>query len=368
MSHNRSNNAERLEQLRTRVKIDRDGVNSISSSDFPFHSSNVYPEFDSIEIFRKKLKIKVIKKSQFEMEFDLIGVDAAIANALRRVMIAEVPTMAIEKVYIYDNTSIIQDEVLAHRLGLIPIKVDPDLFYFKHENERPTDMNTIVFKINHECRYNPRAREDESDPKQLYIGHNLLSSSLIWDPKGEQAERFTDNPIKPVHDDILIAQMRPGQRMELEAHCEKGIGKEHAKWSPVATATYRLMPEIIVKEEITGDLADKFAACFSKGVIDVVEKEINDEMVKTAKVVNPRLDTVSREVLRHKEFDNKVELTRIRDHFIYTVESTGILESERIFIDAIHIMQTKCSRLLLALENKLKELEDERNMMSLDDV
>lgn len=40
--------------------------------------------------------------------------------------------MAIEKVYIYDNTSIIQDEVLAHRLGLIPIKVDPDLFYFKH--------------------------------------------------------------------------------------------------------------------------------------------------------------------------------------------------------------------------------------------
>lgn len=62
------------------------------------------------------------------MSFDLKGVDAPIANALRRIMIAEVPTMAIHKVYIYQNTSIIADEVLAHRLGLIPILADPRLF------------------------------------------------------------------------------------------------------------------------------------------------------------------------------------------------------------------------------------------------
>lgn len=56
------------------------------------------------------------------MEFDLIGVTPAVANAFRRIMISEVPSMAIEKVYIYNNTSIIQDEILAHRLGLIPLK------------------------------------------------------------------------------------------------------------------------------------------------------------------------------------------------------------------------------------------------------
>lgn len=48
---------------------------------------------------------------------------------------AKVPTMAIEKVFIYNNTSIIQDEVLAHRLGLIPIKADPRLFEYRQEGK-----------------------------------------------------------------------------------------------------------------------------------------------------------------------------------------------------------------------------------------
>lgn len=65
-----------------------------------------------------------------EIVFDMIGIDAAIANAFRRILISEVPTMAIERVVIQENTSIIQDEVLAHRLGLIPIKADPRQFEY----------------------------------------------------------------------------------------------------------------------------------------------------------------------------------------------------------------------------------------------
>lgn len=68
------------------------------------------------------MKIKVESYKDLELEFDFIGVTPAIANAFRRLMISEVPSMAIEKVYIYNNTSIIQDEILAHRLGLIPLK------------------------------------------------------------------------------------------------------------------------------------------------------------------------------------------------------------------------------------------------------
>ena len=76
----------------------------------------------------QKLRISLVRLCGDELEFDLVGVDAAIANALRRVLLAEVPTMAIEKVLINNNTSIIQDEVLSHRLGLIPIKADPRKF------------------------------------------------------------------------------------------------------------------------------------------------------------------------------------------------------------------------------------------------
>ena len=61
----------------------------------------------------------------FRCRFELIGVDAPIANALRRILLSEVPSVAIETVYVHNNTSIVQDEVLSHRMGLVPILVDP---------------------------------------------------------------------------------------------------------------------------------------------------------------------------------------------------------------------------------------------------
>ena len=58
-----------------------------------------------------------------------------------------------------------------------------------------------------------------------------------------------------LHDDILLAKMRPGQCIDLEAHAVKGVGSDHAKWSPVATAWYRLQPEVKVKSKIKGESA-----------------------------------------------------------------------------------------------------------------
>lgn len=90
------------------------------------------------------LRIDIQRLTKDTIEFDLIGVDASIANAFRRILIAEVrfwfgfrketarsngaaqvPTIAIENVYVLNNTSVIHDEVLAHRLGLVPLAIDP---------------------------------------------------------------------------------------------------------------------------------------------------------------------------------------------------------------------------------------------------
>ncbi|KAI8879303.1 RNA polymerase 1-1, isoform CRA_b, partial [Backusella circina FSU 941] len=279
--------------------------------------------------------------SKHSVEFDLIGIDASIANAFRRIMIAELPTMAIEKVYVMNNTSIIQDEVLSHRLGLIPILVDPNEFDFMPEDAGPTDLNTLVFKLKKKCERNPSAAADETDPQKMYINSYVYSGDLEWEPKGNQEERFADNPPRPVHDDIVIAKLRPGQEVEMELHCQKGVGREHAKWSPVATASYRLLPEITILEPITGQDAEDFKNCFVDGVVDVV----HIDGVKTAKVVNARKDTVSREVLRHDKFNGKVRLTRVRDHFIFNVETSGIIPAEQIFLSALDVFMEKIKEL-----------------------
>ncbi|KAG2204257.1 hypothetical protein INT46_011574 [Mucor plumbeus] len=327
---------ENVELLRTRVMVEKDRVFSVSGSDYPNQYRGISNAFD-LEEFKKNFKVKIQRLSKHSVEFDLIGIDASVANAFRRIMIAEVPTMAIEKVYVMNNTSIIQDEVVAHRLGLIPIKADPLEFDNMTEDGGPTDLNTLVFKLKKRCEFNPEAAADETDPNKKYINSFVYSGDLVWEPKGNQEEKFGENPPRPVHDDIVIAKLRPGQEMEMELHCQKGMGREHAKWSPVATASYRILPEITILEPITGEDAEDFKKCFVDGVVDVVM--VNG--VKTAKVVNARKDTVSREVLRHDKFDGKVRLTRVRDHFIFNVETSGIIPAEQIFLSALDVFMEK---------------------------
>jgi DNA-directed RNA polymerase I and III subunit RPAC1 len=192
-----------------------------------------------IQNMLQNMKVNILRRDKESIDFELIGIDASLANALRRIMLSEVPTVAIENVWISVNTSIIQDEVLAHRIGLIPINADPSSLE-ELVNEEETDKDTIVFHLDVECT-------DERVPKPFgragtcFKNEQVLSSALTWLPQGEQLEVFQDG-VAPVHGDIVLAQLRPGQRIEFEAHCRRGVGKDHTKFSPVATASYRLLP------------------------------------------------------------------------------------------------------------------------------
>ncbi|KAJ3228539.1 DNA-directed RNA polymerase core subunit rpc40 [Chytriomyces hyalinus] len=337
-----------IELKRTRVIMHADHVSSVSGIDFPQNFVGMEDDMAwNFEKFTKNFNIVISKVQGDNLEFDLIGVDASVANAFRRCLISEIPTMAIESVFVINNTSIVHDEILAQRLGLVPIKADPTEFHFKSPDEDATDLNTIVFKMHVKAKVNvSKAAKAEQGDIIADDNTNVLSKHLIWAPQGDQEERFADNPPRPVHDDIVLAKMRPGQEIELELHCYKGIGKEHAKWSPVATASYRLLPEIQILSPIIGNDAVKFQKCFSKGVIEVFT---NGDGEKEARVVNSRKDTVSREVLRHKEFDGKVRLTRIRDHFIFNIESTGILPPDVLFLQSIQVLINKCQTVKEAL-------------------
>ncbi|XP_019959086.1 DNA-directed RNA polymerases I and III subunit RPAC1 [Paralichthys olivaceus] len=340
-----------VEEIRNRVILGEFGIKNVHTTDFPGN----YPGYDDtwdIKKFQKNFRIDVVHWDENSMEFDMVGIDAAIANAFRRILLAEVPTMAIEKVFIYNNTSIVQDEVLAHRLGLIPIKADPRLFEYRNTGEETaeeegSEIDTIQLQLKIKCSRNPRASKDSSDPRELYLNHMVYSRDIKWAPIGNQADVFADSSIGPVHEDILIAQLRPGQELDIVMHCVKGIGKDHAKFSPVATASYRLLPEITLLELVEGEMAERLKRCFSRGVIDL--EEIHGR--KVAKVVNSRLDTCSREVLRHDDLKNLVKLGRVRDHFIFTVESTGILAPDVLVTEAVKVLMTKCQRFLSELDS-----------------
>ncbi|XP_048585694.1 DNA-directed RNA polymerases I and III subunit RPAC1 [Nematostella vectensis] len=339
-----------MENIRTRVQLQEHGLINTHSSDFPGNYTD-YDDTWTQEKFEEKFKINITRLTPSDMEFDMIGIDASVANAFRRILLAEVPTMAIEKVFLYNNTSIIQDEVLAHRLGLIPIHADPRLFNYKKQgDEEAQDDTTLVFELKVKCIKNKNAPKDATDPDELYINSKVTTDHLKWIPTPQQAQKFGPQDIRPVHNDILIAKLRPGQELDIKMHAVKGVGKDHAKFSPVATASYRLLPEITLLKPCEDELADKLAACFSPGVIKV--NTVNG--VKQATVINPRLDTCSREVLRHDDLKDRVELSRVRDHFIFSVESIGALRPEVLVCEAIKVLISKCRQFISELDNNME--------------
>ncbi|KTW30758.1 hypothetical protein T552_00470 [Pneumocystis carinii B80] len=346
-----SNKQAKKEKREIGIKIDK--ITDVTTVDFPGH---YYGEEYSwnIEEFKKKFRIEnIVKLSEYNIEFDLIGIDSSIVNSFRRILMAEIPTMAVEYVFINNNTSIIQDEILAQRLGLIPIKANPDFFTWfikpdENQEPKPTDYDTVVLSLKVACTRNPKASKNETDPEKLYINSKVYSGDIQWQPAGRQIELFKNDPIRAVHDKILIAKLRPGQEIDLTMHCVLGIGQDHAKFSPVSTSSYRLLPTIHILEPIYDDDAEKFARCFPKGVIDIVLDEQNR---KIAKVADTRKDTVSRECLRYDEFKDKVKLGRVRDHFIFSIESTGIITSDELFLKSIYVLKEKC----LLIKNILQD-------------
>ncbi|WVZ73352.1 hypothetical protein U9M48_021668 [Paspalum notatum var. saurae] len=344
-----------LELQRTRVVCNADAP--IHTLGFQYSGAFAAMGLDnsvSVEKFCKNFKVEINRLTEDDIEFDMIGVDASIANAFRRILIAEVPTMAIEKVFMADNTSVIADEVLAHRLGLIPLDADPRLFDYISANDVPNERNTIVYKLHVSCpKGSQRITVKSSELKWLPEGSQLSMASPAQ--SGDQQKTFTsfsksqkdilEKPLGVKFKDITIARLGPGQAIELEAHAVKGVGKVHAKWSPVATAWYRMLPEVVILEEIKGDNAEKLV---KKCPVNVFDIEDLGNGGKRAVVAKPRACTLCRECVMGDDAQ-KIELRRVRDHFIFTIESTGALPPEVLFTEAVKILEDKCEKVISEL-------------------
>lgn len=274
----------------------------------------------SLEDFVANLQINIISRTEDTLEFDLLNCHPSIANALRRALISLVPTMAIHHVFIYENSTVFPDEYIAHRIGLIPLDVDPEYFTFLNDEETYDNiLNFRLHKIN--------------DTDQII---NLTSDDIVFEPAENQEHMAIK--LKP---GILICKLAPRNEIEMTFKAIKGIGEEHAKWSPVSLCSYRIMPKIVLEKDFYGADAEELKECFSPGVIEILNGK--------AIVANPRLETMSREVFRHEKFKNCVKLLRESGWFCFTIES--------ISLDPFHLLKMGLNALVQAGRNLKAEVK-----------
>ena len=182
-----------------------------------------------------KPTIKIVELSEDSIRFLLTNCDVSLANALRRAIIAEVPTMAIDMVTIETNSSNQQAEFLAHRLGLIPLRS-----MYKKKSFQDFFVDTSECHCQEEClkctaRFQCFVTASEKSPR--VVTTDDIIPEMGWE---NQAVLPVSYPIDGVETPISFLTLEKGQSIKFRASAKLGIGKNHAKWSPVSIATYQM--------------------------------------------------------------------------------------------------------------------------------
>ena len=152
------------------------------------------------------MSLEITNENDEKISVKIKGVPLQYANALRRICLNGVPIYAVESIDMLENSSVLADEGLAHRVGLIPLKTD--LSASKDGNENDKIMLTLDSGVSDETR-------------------TILSGEL----------KSQDESIVPTSNDIPIVTLAPGQSIKFEAYARLGKGTEHARWNSANVVT-----------------------------------------------------------------------------------------------------------------------------------
>ncbi len=258
------------------------------------------------------MKFKLLEKKEDSMKFLLEDAEIPFANALRRTILADVPTFAVDEVEFFENDSALFDEIIAHRLAMIPLTTPYERFSL---DSLELDDHTVTLSLEAEgpC--------------------TVMSGDLRSDDEG----------VKPANPNMPIVKLAEGQRLSFNAYARLGRGKDHAKWQP-GYVYYKYLTLIHVSKEIENwEELKKLAE--RRGL--PVEDKKNEIVISTLKAFY-----IPRAFERY--IGDKIVEETVQGTFVFTVESNGELPIEEMVAIALKILMRKSDRFI----NELHKLAD----------
>ena len=255
------------------------------------------------------MEITILHKDERTVNFLLEGVDVAFANALRRTMLTRLPSMAIDEVLILENTSVMYDEMLAHRLGLIPLTTVLEDYNLPEECDCEGKGCSLC-----QCTL---TLEVEADKEDKIVYSRDLSSQ---DPK-----------VVPASGDIPLVKLAPRQRLIIETYAKLGKGVDNAKFQPVATVAYKYVPVVTVDKSKCDQCGDCVEVC-AKNIL-----KLEDDTIATQNT----LDCSLCEACVEECESGAITIDTKKNSFLFKVESTGALPPEKIVEKAAELLMER---------------------------
>lgn len=251
------------------------------------------------------MDIDIIELSDRSAKFILSGVNAAFANGIRRAMLADVPTLAIEYIDLNDNTSVLYDEQLGLRLAMVPLTMADG--YVAQDACECGGAGCPACEVS--------LRLDVEGPKMVYSG-DFVSS---------------DPAVRPADDKIPIVELKENQVIMLRAVAHVGYGRDHVRWQAGIACGYKNMPIIEIGH------CDACGHCVSE-----CPKNIIDLTAKTAHVAEE--DVIKCSLCRMCERACSLDPSGIKisydpSVFVFTMESDGSYSAENLVLKAAEIIK-----------------------------
>ena len=304
------------------------------------------------------ISIEILDIKDSYIRFALNNVDVSFANCLRRVMISEVPTMAVEFVFINNNMSSLHDEFLAQRLGLVPLvsnNVDKYDFFMDCklcQGGKGCDHCSVSLTLK---------VSNNNDPVMDVTSLDIRSESPEVKPVRFYSVANKDMDGNPQETGILLAKLSKGQEIDVEMVARKGISRDHFKYCPVAVANFQYEPVIEFNQQMMQNITKEQKITFVKSCpTRVYELTNTDEIVVADHMKCVFCDECVKVADSWKTSLPPVKISQRKYKFIFNVETNGSLRPEDIVRHAFNEMKNK----LNVVKESCEAMRNPSHMMS----